>query len=181
MDRKETTEFLGRKLIGTRLCGMGKHFASEVTFDYGTNNPKRVDFVQFTPKNGVHVDGIEKGEFTCYEVKSCKEDLYSGHGINFFGEQNYLVMSMQTYKDVLDDLRSGKVKRFIRENFPASTDYFGVIVTVPAHRTAAEEFESPTALDADCSWNTEVILPCRRGPRKRSITEMLFCMLRSGR
>ena len=39
----------------------------------------------------------------------------------------------------------------------------------------------PTPLDAEVrQWKLAVILPCRYGPRKRSMTELLFCMLRSG-
>ena len=61
MSRKETTEFLSNLLISTRLSGMGKHYASEVTLDMGTNHPKRVDFMQFCPKGGTYAGDIEKG------------------------------------------------------------------------------------------------------------------------
>lgn len=30
-------------------------------------------------------------------------------------------------------------------------------------------------------WELKVVKPCRMGLRKRSMTELLFCMLRSGR
>ena len=103
VSRKETTEFLSDLLIRTRLTGMGKHYAREVTLGYGLGKgkEKRVDFIQFCPKNTYSNSGIEKGEFIFYEVKSCKEDFNSGHGLTFDGERNYLVTTMQTYKDIL--------------------------------------------------------------------------------
>lgn len=64
MDRKNTTEFLGKLLIQDRLNGIGKYWASEVSLDYGTTNVKRVDFMQFEPAGVVGVSGIEKGIFS---------------------------------------------------------------------------------------------------------------------
>ena len=124
---------------------------------------------------------IEKGIFTCYEIKSCKEDVYSGNGLNFLGEKNYIVTTMECYKDILPDLRSGKFSKHMREQFPESSNYFGVMVAIPDWAEATDEFEKPTPLDAEVrQWKLAVILPCRYGPRKRSMTELLFCMLRSG-
>ena len=79
MNRKETTEFLSNLLI-ERLSGRGKYYASEVTLDYsgGKGETKRVDFIQFVPKNQ-STSGIEKGEFVFYEIKSCKADYHSGN------------------------------------------------------------------------------------------------------
>lgn len=52
---------------------------------------------------------------------------------------------------------------------------------IPDWAEATDEFEKPTPLDAEVrQWKLAVILPCRYGPRKRSMTELLFCMLRSG-
>lgn len=122
-----------------------------------------------------------KGIFTCYEIKSCKEDVYSGNGLNFLGEKNYIVTTMECYKDILPDLRSGKFSKHMREQFPESSNYFGVMVAIPDWAEATDEFEKSTPLDAEVrQWKLAVILPCRYGPRKRSMTELLFCMLRSG-
>ena len=181
MNRKQITELLTNTLTNTRLSDLGVHYATEVTFDMGTMHPKRVDVVSFHPQGGTYVSDIEKGKFVCYEVKSCKEDLYSGNGLNFFGEQNYLVMTMETYKEVMHDLTEGKFKEYLRQNFPESSTYFGVIVLIPLTKSDTEEFKNPTPLDSNTRWQMKVILPCRVGPRKRSITEMLFCMLRAGR
>lgn len=67
------------------------YWAKEVTFDYSTNHAVRVDYMKFVPINN-SVSGIEKGDVYCYEVKSSVEDFKSGHGLNFIGDYNYLVM-----------------------------------------------------------------------------------------
>lgn len=181
MPRSEITKFLGELLINTHFRGVGKHWASEVSIDPWTTSGKRVDYMQFSPANQYSISGIEKGIFTCYEIKSCKEDVYSGNGLNFFGEKNYIVTTMECYKDILPDLRSGKFSKHMREQFPESSNYFGVMVAIPDWAEATDEFEKPTPLDAEVrQWKLAVILPCRYGPRKRSMTELLFCMLRSG-
>lgn len=87
MTRTETTKFLGKLLTDTRLGGAGSHWASEVSIDPWTPKARRVDYMEFSPANQCSVSGIEKGIFTCYEIKSCKEDVYSGNGLNFFGKE----------------------------------------------------------------------------------------------
>lgn len=72
------------------------YWASEVTFDNGTRNKCRVDFMQFKPVNNT-VSGIEKGDFYCYEVKSSIEDFHSKNGHNFIGDYNYYVMPEEVY------------------------------------------------------------------------------------
>lgn len=103
MNRKQITEKLTEQLE--------KHInphndpriytAKEVTFDYSTEHPIRVDYMVFKPINN-SVGGIEKGVFYCYEIKSCKEDLLSGHGMNFIGDYNYLVFN----KGMFDELNN---------------------------------------------------------------------------
>lgn len=166
--RKEVTAFLSDLLVDTRLSGIGKYYASEVSLDYGSKEVRRIDFLQFEPANTMSVSGIEKGIFTCYEIKSCKEDFNSGYGLNFVGEKNYLVMTMETYKAVLPDLPK------------KGCGSIGVMVAVPQHRTAVEEFECPTAITDMYRWKLEIVYPCRMKQRDRSMTELLFCMLRSG-
>lgn len=180
MNRKETTKFLSDLLVSDRLTGMGKHYAREVSIDYGTTNVKRVDFMQFEPQNTYSVSGIEKGIFTCYEIKSCKEDVYSGNGLNFLGEKNYIVTTMQCYKDIQKDIREGKLWRHIQECCPESSGHFGIMVPVPWSFKPEDEYENPTELTNDIACELKIILPCRIGDRKRSMTELLFCMLRSG-
>lgn len=167
MNRKETTKFLGNLLIHERL-GNG-YWASEVSIDYGTTNVKRVDFMQFEPPGVVGISGIEKGIFICYEIKSCKDDFNSGFGRNFIGEKNYFVMPMDTYKEVIQDIPNG----------------IGVLVPIPQNtgNTNAEryeEFENPTELSSKMRWKFWSIRHSREQIRKRSMVELLFCMLRSG-
>jgi hypothetical protein len=103
-----------RKEITQKLSGMVvKHinpnndpriyYSREVTFDYGTKNPIRVDFIRFVPKNNT-VSGIEKGDFYCYEVKSCAEDFHSKNGHNFIGDMNYYVMPEDVYEQIKDEI-----------------------------------------------------------------------------
>ncbi len=165
MNRKETTNFLGKLLIREKLSGIGKYWASEVSIDYGTTDVKRVDFMQFAPEGVCGISAIEKGIFICYEIKSCKADFESGFGRNFIGEKNYFVMPMSTYKEVIHDIPSG----------------VGVLVPIPQYSDKVEEFENPTELTEDLSdWKLCTIRYTYPQLRKRSMTELLFCMLRSG-
>lgn len=180
MNRKETTKFLSDLLISSRLSGRGKYYAREVSIDYGTSNVKRVDFMQFEPAGVIHQSDIEKGIFTCYEIKSCKEDVYSGNGLNFIGEKNYIVTTMQCYKDIQPDMRSGKLWKHIQECCPEASANFGFMVPVPYLFKPEDEYENPTDLTDEIAWELKVIYPCNQGRRKQSMTELLFCMLRSG-
>ncbi|MBQ6787531.1 MAG: hypothetical protein IJO85_07410 [Lachnospiraceae bacterium] len=75
------------------------YIAREVTFDYSTGHPVRVDYMRFKPVNNT-VSGIEKGDFYCYEVKSSVEDFHSKNGHNFIGDYNYYVMPRDVYEKV---------------------------------------------------------------------------------
>lgn len=75
------------------------YWAKEVTFDYATDHPVRVDYMLFKPVNN-SVSGIEKGDVYCYEVKSSVEDFNSKHGHNFIGDFNYYVMPREVFEAV---------------------------------------------------------------------------------
>lgn len=79
------------------------YWAKEVTFDYGTTHQVRVDYMRFKPSNN-SVSGIEKGDFYCYEVKSCAADFNSKNGHNFIGDFNYYVMTKELYKQVKSEI-----------------------------------------------------------------------------
>ena len=182
MTRPETTKFLSDLLVSTRLKKRGTYYASEVSLDWGTDKVKFIDYLQFCPASVTSTDGIEKGKFICYEVKSCLEDVFSGNGLNFIGEQNYLVMTMQTWKETKPYFLDGRFWKHLHDTNPESSGYIGIMCAVPdTGRTAADEYENPTPLDAEESWKLEVIMPCRNGPRNRSMTQLLFYMLRSGK
>lgn len=180
MDRKDTTKFLSKLLVEQKLGKRGTYWAREVSIDYGTRNVKRVDFMQFEPKGVIYQSDIEKGIFICYEVKSCREDVFSGNGLNFIGEKNYIVTTMECYKDIQPDMRSGKLWKHIEECCPGSSAHYGIIVPVPMFTDPVDEYENPTKLDGDIPWDLKVVYPCNQGSRNRSTTELLFCMLRSG-
>lgn len=180
MNRKETTRFLSNLLVSDRLGKRGVYYASEVSLDYGTTDAKRVDFMQFVPKGVTCISDIEKGIFTCYEVKSCKEDVYSGNGLNFVGEKNYIVTTMDCYKKLQPDMRSGKFLNHMMECCPESNFHVGFMIPIPFRSKMEDEYEKPTELTNEIFWELKIVFPCREGRRKRSTTELLFCMLRSG-
>lgn len=67
MSRPETTLSLSN-LTEKLICPTGDtriYWAKEVTFDYATLNPVRVDYMRFKPLNNT-VSGIEKGDFNYY-------------------------------------------------------------------------------------------------------------------
>ena len=168
MNRKDTTKFLSNLLVLRRFSGIGKYYASEVTFDYGKGKgkQKRVDFMQFVPENQMCIAGIEKGIFICYEIKSCKADFKSGCGLNFEGDQNYIVTTMEVYKELINEIPYG----------------VGVMVSCPDHINPADEFREPTPIDnEDVIWNLKIIRHNIPAQRNRSMAEMLFCMLRAGK
>lgn len=160
---------------------MGKYWAREVSLDYGSINVRRIDFLQFCPAHQVSIDGIEKGSFVVYEIKSCIEDVFSGNGVNFVAEKNYIVTTTETWKRLIPKYKNGDLTKHIIEHNPPGSGHFGIMVAVPDHRAPEEEFETPTPLDQpDITWKLVVVVPCRDGHRKRSMPELLFCMLRAG-
>lgn len=74
------------------------YWAKEVTFDYATSNTVRVDYMLFKPINN-SVSGIEKGDFSCYEIKSSVDDFHSKNGHNFIGDKNYYVMPESVFEN----------------------------------------------------------------------------------
>lgn len=101
MDRKATTKLLS-SLLEKHINPHNDpriYMSKEVTFDYGTLNQVRVDYMRFVPINNT-VSGIEKGDFYCYEIKSSAEDFHSKNGHNFIGDFNYYVMPLEVYQKV---------------------------------------------------------------------------------
>lgn len=164
MNRREKTKFLSELLVSQKLIGIGKYWSSEVTVDWGTKNVKRVDFMQFVPVSQMSISDIEKGEFICYEVKSCKQDFESGFGKNFIAEKNYLVMDMKTYKEVVMDIPHG----------------VGCLVAIPCSGEKIDEFNDPTELSEEKRFKLVKMLDAFPMKRNKSTVELLFCMLRSG-
>lgn len=185
INRKDTTKLLTDILLQDRLRDR-KYYAKEVTLDYGTIHSKRVDVIQFIPKGVTYSSDMEKGIFICYEIKSCKDDVYSGNGLNFFGEKNYIVTTMETYKMLQEDLREGRLGNYIKNHYPDSSQYYGILVPVPSYidmrdsNAVYKEYENPTKFEGlPHDWKLWSAVHCNEGPRKKPITELLFCMLRS--
>lgn len=184
MKRKEITKFLSELLIADRLSGVGKYYAREVTLDYGKfelvedeikSKTRRIDFLQFEPENQLSVSGIEKGIFTCYEIKSCKADFLSGYGQNFVGEKNYLVMTMDTYKELKE---CGEI-----DKLPYNV---GILVPMPCSKKYDQnkiqsEYDAPTQYPIEDKIYLETVKKAYKKNREKSIAELLFCMVRSGK
>lgn len=170
MNRKETTIFLNKLLEKDKLTGASKYWAKEVTFNHLCDNPFRIDYVQFIPVNQYSIGGIEKGEFVCYEIKSCKEDYNSGHGLNFIAEKNYIVTSVSTYNELKKCGELNKLPHWI-----------GIMIAVPVRNkyNIEKELVEPTELSNNCKWCFYTIKKASKRNRKRPMNEMLFCMLRS--
>lgn len=125
------------------------YWAKEVTFDNGTKNKVRVDYMRFKPVNNT-VSGIEKGDFYCYEVKSSVEDFHSKNGHNFIGEYNYYVMPEEVYEKVKNEIPY----------------YVGVFVPDGKHYIGDW-------------YDLKSVKKARRKDRSRPVSEMLLMMFRS--
>ena len=102
MNRKEITAELSRQLKQyiNPFNDPRIYYATEVTFDYATNNECRIDYMQFKPRNN-SVSGIEQGLFIAYEIKSSVEDFNSGHGCNWYiADKSYLVTTEEVFAQI---------------------------------------------------------------------------------
>lgn len=163
MNRKEITKVLGEML--ERDIIHSRYWAREVTFIYGEQGLCRVDYMSFKPVNQ-STAGIEKGNFSAYEVKSCLEDFNSKNGHNLIMDKNYYVMPLTVYSEIGHVLPYGA----------------GVYSPVPLGIHPAIEAKNPTALD-DMDFEKvkmKCVKPSRMWNRDISGEVALFCMLRSG-
>lgn len=154
MNRPETTKWLS-ELLEAHIDPKNDprvYWAKEVTFDYGSIAPVRVDYMQFKPVNN-SVSGIEKGDVYCYEIKSSVEDFHSKNGHNLIGDFNYYVMPYEVYEKVNLELP------------------YNVGVMCP------ETFESPFFERITLVTKKNV----KRSDRSRPVSEMLLMMWRSSR
>ena len=89
--RKVMTEELSKNIY-TTTSKAGVFGCFEVTIGFGGS--ERVDYMTYD------TNGIIK----CYEVKSSKEDFYSGAKWSFCGHYNYFVMTKELYDQVKHDI-----------------------------------------------------------------------------
>ncbi|MDE5820668.1 MAG: hypothetical protein K2N41_02560 [Lachnospiraceae bacterium] len=156
MTRGETTKLLSE--LTEKSINPKKdpriYWAKEVTFDYGTEHGIRVDYMRFKPKNNT-VSGIEKGDFYCYEIKSCVEDFHSKHGHNFIGDFNYYIMPREVYAAV-----SAEIPHYVGVFVPSEGVLFGGML-----------LRSSSTLTS--------VKKAKRRDRERPVSEMLLMMFRS--
>jgi len=167
MERKEITSLLNSELIRCRLTRKNAHsyWAHEVEV---YNEYKRmttwVDFMQFEP--GWHHTArypgcVEKGTFTCYEVKSCIADIKSGHGINFYGDENFLVMPVEVYPKYKEELIGGKLDEYLPVHYNYNVLLYGKL------RNGWRGFR---AIEGGHIGDI---------PRTKPASELLLCMMRA--
>lgn len=175
MNRTETTALLSALLERDVLSG--KHWAREVKYvplgQFTTAG--RVDFMAFKAADGNNPCemSVQRGEFTAYEVKSCVDDYRSGHGLNYIGDSNYLVMPMALYREIGMELPQD----------------VGVYVPLPYYvgRATTEqiyaEHQAPSQLTEDAAaWKLCKVRPSMKlAIRRHATAELLFAMLKAGR
>ena len=105
--RPEITEKLS-ELVRHRLRNAHMYWSPEVNFDKNKAGNRRVDFVGFKPFTPGYVDepaSVELGTFVFYEVKSSMADFESGHGLTFYGDENYLVTTEELAERLYQEQR----------------------------------------------------------------------------
>lgn len=160
MNRAEITMDLSKRLE-SYMARRYHLWASEVylsayTQDGGTIDI-RPDFLAFNLSHGNYAAKaawVERGTFTAFEVKSCKDDFESGHGLNLIGDKNYIV----TTREFGEQLRYGGV---LHDKLPGNCD--GVLV--PSGNGLRTLFDRGTCM----------------GYRKFSACELLWAIIRTGR
>ncbi len=106
MTRKDTISDLSA-LVERRLSRLGPWWAREVAIEPGLE-ARIVDYMAFRPASRADTatDGdVERGTFSFFEVKSCMADFESGHGLNFEGDENYLVCERELADELYRALR----------------------------------------------------------------------------
>lgn len=100
--RADVTRMLS-ELTEKRLESRYDMWAAEVSFDKSTPRERRVDYMGFRlrrVRNVTAPSSVELGRFDCYEVKSCMADFDSGHGLNFLGDDNYVVTTREVAEQI---------------------------------------------------------------------------------
>lgn len=175
MDRTETTKLLSDLLVRDVLSGT--QWASEVKYQKADGTLGRVDFMSFKPREqryGPTAASVEGGKFTAYEVKSCKADFESGHGLNFIAERNCMVMPMGLYKQIESFAGYADVAVYVPIPY-----YAGKVTTEQVYRY----WENPVTLTPDKSkWRLYKIRnQAIDANRRLSTAELLYAMLKAGR
>lgn len=167
LTRSETTYLLSALLEKQVLHD--RHWSREVPVRRGEHDIRGyVDYMSFRA-NSLSPSGIEHGDFTCYEVKSCLDDYNSGNGLNFVGDWNYIVTTIDTYKKI------GQLPASIGCYVPVSVENYSSITIKPMFK----EFENPPELTSEIdNWKLwRIVNPVERTQRFHSGSELLYGML----
>lgn len=169
MSRKEITDLLNQELVTKRLTKRNAYtyWAHEVPI-YDKNTELRIDFMLFTPySHGFNLSaaGVERGIFECFEIKSSLADLKSGHGLNFYGDRNWIVCPVEVYLQY-------EKKRFDDDTLRNLIPYDARFLVYGKARNGR-----PVFVEAIEDWRRESLWKCVY--RKRSAAELLFCMMRA--
>lgn len=123
--------------------------------------------MQFEPDwyhTAIHAGCVERGTFTFYEVKSCLADFKSGHGLNLFGDCNYVVMPVETYPKLIEARVNGDKKLLSAFN-QCSFSSLGFLLYGKRKNGAVGFHEVKPSVVGSC--------------RRKSASELLFCMMRA--
>lgn len=176
MSRKEITSLLSSELVRLVLTRKNaySYWAHEVeVYDERKGATTWVDFMQFEPggyHTATHPGNVERGTFTCYEVKSCLPDIKSGHGLNWFGDENYMVIPVELYPKFKRAYHGTYEKKFedrderLRERVPYLTAFRFMFYGLARNGRGAFR-----TLDDRM----------RPLPRTKPASELLLCMMRA--
>lgn len=176
MSRKEVTALLSSELVRLVLTRKNaySYWAHEVeVYDESKGATTWVDFMQFEPAGyhtATHPGNVERGTFSCYEVKSCIADIKSGHGLNWFGDENFMVIPVELYPKFKRAYHGSFEKNFedrdekLRKYIPSLSDFKFMFYGISrngrgAFRTIDDRMQ--------------------RLPRTKPASELLLCMMRA--
>ena len=70
---------------------------------FGASQGGRVDYMAFKPLDmSCSIHSIEGGIVHVFEVKSCLDDVKSGHGMNLVGDVNWLVCTADLWREIIE-------------------------------------------------------------------------------
>lgn len=176
LSRTEITSLLSSELVRLVLTRKNaySYWAHEVeVYDERKGAMTWVDFMQFEPAGyhtATHPGNVERGTFSCYEVKSCIADIKSGHGLNWHGDENYMVIPVELYPKFKRAYHGSFERNFedrdekLREHVPSLYDFKFMF-----YGTARNGRGAFRTLDDSM----------QRLPRTKPASELLLCMMRA--
>lgn len=161
MSERSNTTMMLSKLVALRLNSQKTYWSPEVNFDKGTKAERRIDFVSFkpcTPLLIVEPTSVEMGTFACYEVKSGMSDYTSGHGLTFYGDENYLVCTTEFAEELQ--------RRYMQENLKMPDNISAILCPNKSGTALYQKYKV-----SDWVWY--------KPHRRRPASEMLWAIVQS--